>query len=100
MAKFITSSTRIPQLVSLIRDTDPEAARLLSEGVYLASRDADGDSLLHRAARLGQKATVQMMIDKGADPQNRNAEGKTAIDLAVEAGHDKIVEMLRSKVSV
>lgn len=42
----------------------------------------DGTRPLHEAARLGQAATVRVMLRGGADPRLRDVAGRQAIDLA------------------
>ncbi|MBI3862938.1 MAG: ankyrin repeat domain-containing protein [Planctomycetia bacterium] len=50
---------------------------------------------LHAAARGGNLEVVRMLLDAGADPALRDADGKTALEVATEAGHVWVVEMLR-----
>jgi len=53
---------------------------------------------LHEAARAGSLEVVKLLLEAGADPERRNAEGKTALDLARErpdqAGCVKVAEWL------
>jgi hypothetical protein len=53
---------------------------------------------LHEAARPGALEVVKLLLDAGADPGRRNAEGKTALDLARErpdhAGCGAVTEWL------
>jgi ankyrin repeat protein len=39
---------------------------------------------LHEAAHAGSLATVQALVEAGADPGRRNGDGKTALDVARE----------------
>jgi ankyrin repeat protein len=39
---------------------------------------------LHEAARAGSLEVVKLLLEAGADPERRNAEGRTALDLARE----------------
>ena len=48
-------------------------------------RDADGCTLLMRASGTGAAKNVVYLLDKGADKTIRNANGKTAYDMAKEA---------------
>ena len=52
---------------------------------------------LHYAAGMGFTALVQPLIDHGADPCHRDDEGKTPLDVAIDAAHSEIVEALRSR---
>ncbi|MGH7375169.1 MAG: ankyrin repeat domain-containing protein [Candidatus Rokuibacteriota bacterium] len=53
---------------------------------------------LHEAARAGSLEVVKLLLEAGADPERRNAEGKRALDLARErpehAGCAKVAEWL------
>jgi len=53
---------------------------------------------LHEAARAGSLEVVKLLLEAGADPERRNAEGETALDLARErpdqAGCVKVAEWL------
>jgi uncharacterized protein len=46
------------------------------------------------AASLGKTATVTALIAKGADPDVRQADGRTALMLAADAGHFETVRAL------
>ena len=53
-----------------------------------------GWTALHYAAGFGFAELVQPLLSRGADPGARDDEGQTPLDVAVEAGQAKIVEML------
>lgn len=71
---------------------------LLSRGASLSHRDDFGRTPLHWACavpslRLDGQARlrmVQMLLSKGADREAQDHQGKTAMQLAVEAGHDEL----------
>ena len=46
------------------------------------------------AARSGDIQSVRELLDRGADPNIRNNDGWTALDIASEYGHTDIVELL------
>jgi ankyrin repeat protein len=76
-----------------------EAALLLIErGADVNAARAGGGSpragwtALHYAAGLGLEALVQPLLDRGADSQRRDEEGKTPLQVAIEAGHAAIVK--------
>jgi RNA polymerase sigma factor (sigma-70 family) len=50
---------------------------------------------LHYAAGMGFNTLVQPLLDRGADPLRRDEEGKTPIEVAVDANHNDIVDVLR-----
>jgi RNA polymerase sigma factor (sigma-70 family) len=79
-----------------------EAALLLVErgaNVTLARGGAGmrraGWTPLHYAAGMGFSTLVQPLLDRGADPSHRDEEGKTPLDVAIDANHSGIVEVLR-----
>ena len=56
-----------------------------------------GWTALHYAAGLGFEQFVQRLIDRGADPSIRDAEGKTAAQVATEANHAVVAAMLTER---
>jgi ankyrin repeat protein len=51
-------------------------------------------SALMPAALTGSAETVAFLLDHGADPNIRDAQGKTALRLAIESKHDRMKELL------
>ena len=49
------------------------------------------------AAFAGNVELVNLLLEKGADPNARNGEGKTPSTFAREKGHDSVVELLRKR---
>jgi RNA polymerase sigma factor (sigma-70 family) len=81
-----------------------EAARVLIEGgadVTLARGGAgwkrEGWTALHYAAGMGFAALVIPLLERGADPSRADAEGKTPLEVALEAHHHDIAETLRAR---
>lgn len=71
------------------------AALLLDRGAPIDARDREtGSTPLMVAAGWGREAVVRLLLERGADPQLRNAAGKDARQLALEAGHAAIAELL------
>ena len=56
-----------------------------------------GWTALHYAAGMGFSTLVQPLLDRGADPTRADEEGKTPLDVAIEANHADIVDVLRSR---
>ncbi len=54
------------------------------------------ESALGAAARAGQLEIVKLLIDAGADAAATDAEGKTAMDRAIERGTTNIQSVLRA----
>jgi ankyrin repeat protein len=49
---------------------------------------------IHLAAYIGNYAKVKSLIEKGADPNSRNNDGDSVLDLAVSGGHKEIAKLL------
>jgi hypothetical protein len=62
--------------------------------------DADGQTLLHLAARLGDLELVRRLLDEGADVNAVDNEGRTPTGRAVEGGHEDVAELLRERGGV
>jgi RNA polymerase sigma factor (sigma-70 family) len=78
-----------------------DAARLLIErgaDVTLARGGSGwkraGWTPLHYAAGMGFGTLVQPLLDRGADPTRADEEGKTPLDVAIDANHSDIATML------
>jgi len=54
----------------------------LAQDAALVRAESPRGGPLHEAAHAGSLAAVQALVEAGADPGRRNAEGKTALDLA------------------
>lgn len=51
---------------------------------YVSGRDNEGRTALHAAAEAGWDRVVAHLLEQGADPTIRDAEGQTALDEAME----------------
>jgi ankyrin repeat protein len=56
-----------------------------------------GWTALHYAAGMGLVALVEPLLDRGADPAREDEEGKTPLQVAIDANHDDIARILRSR---
>lgn len=50
---------------------------------YVAGKDNEGRTALHAAAEAGWDRVVQHLLDRGADPRIKDAQGMTALDVAM-----------------
>jgi uncharacterized protein len=62
--------------------------------VTMASRDANGDTPLHHAAKHNLASAVEFLVQKGAGLETANAAGETALHQAVKADADAAVRAL------
>ena len=60
------------------------------------TRDDAGETALMLAAEVGNVKAVKRLLNAGADRTLLNKEGKTAVDLAREQGHDRVVALLEA----
>ncbi|MDH3712880.1 MAG: ankyrin repeat domain-containing protein [Gammaproteobacteria bacterium] len=71
------------------------AARLLAaEGIDVSASDENGLSALHHAAMSGHIGITTALLDAGAIAAAQDARGKTAQELARDAGHLQLAELL------
>ena len=63
----------------------------------LAVWAADSGPDLLNAAKKGQTAQVRVLLEKGAAPESRDKEGRTALMLAAQYGHADSVSLLLSQ---
>jgi len=62
--------------------------------VTSGSHPADGCNALMTAAMYGQKKVVELLLQNGANPDLKDAKGRTALDYARMEGHEDIVKLL------
>jgi ankyrin repeat protein len=81
---------------------------LVDAGTPIDAEDAYGRQALRIAARNGRAASVERLLARGADPDQRDArEHRTALEWCLRAreesggspGHDQVVELLRPVTS-
>ena len=56
-----------------------------------------GHSPLRCATRGGHLEVVKVLLHRGADPNLRDPEGNTALDLALEKNRSEIADLLKSR---
>ena len=71
-------------------------ALLKQPGVEFNAIDVDGRTPLMWAVEKGHEGIIRLLLEKGADPTIKNAETKTAVDLARDQirKREKILEMI------
>ncbi|XP_067653937.1 putative ankyrin repeat protein RF_0381 [Haliotis asinina] len=60
-------------------------------------RNRKGETALHKAAMIGHKGTVDIILDNGADRNVKTNDGLTALYIASQSGFEDIVESLLRK---
>ncbi len=61
--------------------------------------DNNCNTALHVAASRGWEKVVELLLDRGFDPEFKNLKGKTPIGLAHEHGHLRLVELMSARIS-
>ena len=85
-------ATDVPA-AAIVGDADA-VRRLLDLGFAVDTIDAQGCSALLRAAGGGHRATVDLLLARGADPQCAAHTGATPLSAAVSMRHGEIVDRL------
>ncbi len=75
---------------------------LISGGAQINELDDDGEAILHYAISRfiyseARPKVVQWLLEKGADPNLRNARGETPLRLANRNDNEKIAKLLRDR---
>lgn len=65
---------------------------LLDRGASVDAESPNGTTPLMLAAQHAPQATVELLLQRGADPRRRNRRGLQAIDFAETGGRDFLVE--------
>lgn len=73
---------------------DPNAA---ARSIYFGEGTFGGDTPLHLAAQRGRLATVQLLLDQGADPLRRNHEGMQPLHSAARSGQIELLELFKAR---
>jgi ankyrin repeat protein len=67
---------------------------LLDKGADSSIQDSQRMTPLHAAAQNGDAEMIRILLFGGADLNITSNNGKTALDLAMEAGHEKATLLL------
>lgn len=60
------------------------------------SIDSEGTPL-YRACRAGKTEAAKFLLDRGANGRSKDKVGRSCLDVARAAGHDKVVELLKGR---
>jgi ankyrin repeat protein len=72
-----------------------DAVRAVFGGKAVGTRDSEGNSILHYAARTSSASIVSLLIELGADKTVHNTSGDTAYDIARRWNRQDIMAILR-----
>jgi len=83
---------------------DPETVQvLLSHGAVVDAVSPGGAQRkmtpLHWATYGGHEEMVKILLQHGADPHLKDETGLAAVDMAVESGHDNILQIIEAWLS-
>jgi ankyrin repeat protein len=69
---------------------------LLDRGAWLHDTNFWYQTPLHYAAAANRIEVVKILLAHGADPKRKNANGKSALDIAQERRYRKLYQLLKS----
>ena len=94
--KHATRSAETDALLRAAAAGNADSVRTLvaSPNVDVNGVGENGDTPLIEAARLGHDDVVRVLLIAKADPNIKNKDGKTALQLASEGGHEESVALL------
>jgi uncharacterized protein len=78
---------------AIAQHQEPAALELVGK-TDVQTRDANGDTALHRAVETGMPRLVQSLLAAGADPQARTRNGETALHLATLHPEPQFADLL------
>ncbi|EMY60240.1 ankyrin repeat domain-containing protein [Leptospira terpstrae] len=85
-----------PLIVAVLLKNEVMVKELVSLGCNINQADAiEGQTPLILAARDGSFEIVKFLLENNAIPSLKNKKGQTALSLALENGHQRIVDLLK-----
>ena len=69
---------------------------LLDAGAAIDNSQTASKTPLMWAAAFDQPHTVELLLERGANPSLTNEDGLTALDFALEGGHEEVVALLEA----
>lgn len=90
---FSANNDNYSPLRMVLEDTRNTRSWFLTSQVIKAT-DGSGNTPLHYAAEWAQSDAVMLLVEKGADPNTKNANGETPLYNAVKANNTDIISQL------
>ena len=84
-----------PLALAICKGSDNSAIALIENGADVHTRDIANNTLLHRAVFFNRKPIIKRLLDTDLDPELRNDDGFTALELAYREQHDEIIKIFK-----
>lgn len=98
VAESPSTEPQDPDVAALVGRGDIDGVRNLGKGRALVNKPgADGSYPLHAAALLADPQMATLLLDQGAEPDPRDARGRTPLRRAMESGNLKTASLLVSR---
>ncbi len=99
-APFVSEGMTITPLAFAAVRADADMVSLLIKSGADVKKLVNGQDALMFAAKGGNKECVNLLLNSGANVLNENKEGRTARDIAVNAGHTDVALILENAMKV
>jgi ankyrin repeat protein len=87
-------------MLSVLSKNNRMTEFLFTLDIDINAKDIAGDTALMLAASTGQDATVDSLIQAGADMLTRNLDDQNAYQIAINSGHQKTADLIEENSSV
>jgi ankyrin repeat protein len=76
------------------------AFAMIGNGLDPNLANADGETILHCAARTGYSRVIRLLLQKGGSTGAKNAAGQTPLEIALAAGNVGVVDLLGKAAAI
>jgi len=84
-------------MASVVKGNEEMVRYLLEKHAMVNLSDQNGMTALLYAVMFKKHNLADMLVKAGADPDHKDSRGQSAIDYAVVANDDKLIEILKTK---
>ncbi len=67
---------------------------IINAGAKVCLSDSEGDSTLHFASRIGDIDLIEMILERGASPSQRNEYGESPYEIVFFSGNEKAFKIM------